>query len=347
MWCGKGEDMTTKGSTYRKPIGLALALSLAIGGGIFSCSRADQPAGVSEKVTIALATLPETALAQIAQAKGYFLKEGLDVTPHLHFFGKLALAEVLEGKADFATVAETPVMFAIMEGKGISIIAAIQSSTKNHAIVARKDKGILTPRDLKGRKIGTTIGITADYFTDAFLAMYGISRSEVEVVNLNPEDHEEALARGRVDAVSTFYPYLRRALSRQGENGIAFYEKDIYTETFNVVATKEFIRQNTGKVRKMLRALVKAEGFARDHQAEAQEIVADFSHINIDIVRNVWGDNEFGVSLAQALVLALEDESQWAIKKGLTSAREVPNYLHYIYFDGLKAVKPEAMRILK
>jgi sulfonate transport system substrate-binding protein len=328
-------------------IRLALALSaLAIGAGFFACSRTDQPAGPIEKVTIAFATLPETALAQIAQEKGYFLNEGLDVTSHLHSFGKLALAEVLEGQADFATVAETPVMIAIMEGEKVSIIATIQSSTENHAIVARKDKGILTPRDLKGRKIGTTVGITADYFTDAFLAMHGISRKEVEVVNLKPENHEEALVGGRVDAVSTFYPYLKRSLNRLGDDGIAFYEKDIYTETFNVVATQEFIRKNPDKVGKILRALVKAEGFAKDHQEEAQETVADFTKINKDIVRDVWGDNKFGVFLDQSLVLALEEQSQWAIRKGLTSARDVPNYLHYVHFDGLKAVKPEAVRIL-
>ncbi len=62
----------------------------------------------------------------------------------MHPYGKTALKEVLEGKADFATVAETPVMFAIMKGEKISIIATIQTSSRNSAIMARKDKGILT-----------------------------------------------------------------------------------------------------------------------------------------------------------------------------------------------------------
>ena len=48
----------------------------------------------------------------------------------MHALWETALKEVLEGKADFATVAETPVMFAIMNGEKISIIATIQTSTK-------------------------------------------------------------------------------------------------------------------------------------------------------------------------------------------------------------------------
>ena len=104
--------------------------ALAICACFFACSRTDQkPAGPPEKVTIAYATLPETALAQVAQSRGYYREEGLEVTARLHPYGKPALEDLLTGKADFATVAETPVMFAIMKGEKISVIATIQTSS--------------------------------------------------------------------------------------------------------------------------------------------------------------------------------------------------------------------------
>ena len=97
----------------------------------------------------------------------------------------------------------------------------------------------------------------------------------------------------------------------------------------------------------MLRALVRAEAFVRENPAEAQKNVADFSGVDIGIVRDIWADASFTVSLDQALILALEDESRWAIDAGLIGARKVPNYLDFIYFDGLKSVKPGAVRILR
>lgn len=110
-------------------IRIALALAaLSIAAGFFACTRTDQSAGPPEKVTIACATPPYTALVDIALAKGYFRQQGLDVTPLFHSLGKAALDEILAGKADFATVAETPVVFAIMNGHKISIIATIQRS---------------------------------------------------------------------------------------------------------------------------------------------------------------------------------------------------------------------------
>ncbi len=42
----------------------------------------------------------------------------------------------------------------------------------------------------------------------------------------------------------------------------------------------------------------------------------------------------------------MEDSARWAIKNKLTDAKKVPNYLDYIYTDALKAVMPEAVRIV-
>lgn len=314
---------------------------------VAACSRIEpQPADPPEKVTIAFATLTETALAQVAKTAGYYREEGLEVTPHLHAYGKLALRDLLEGEAEFATVAETPAMFAILNGEKIAIIASIQSSQKGHAIIARQDKGIRQPQDLKGRKIATTLGTTADFFLDGFLATQGISRKELTVVNLKPEEVEAALVNGAVDATSSFHPFLSNTQKRLGNQALTFYYPELYTMTFNVVATQEFIRRHPDKVRKVLRALVKAETFARENPIEAQTMVAQFTGIPSGVVSEVWANSSFAVTLNQALILVLEDESRWAIENQLSRARTIPNYLDYIYSDGLKSVKPDAVMIL-
>jgi NitT/TauT family transport system substrate-binding protein len=177
--------------------------------------------------------------------------------------------------------------------------------------------------------------------------MQGISRKDVTFVDLTAEKMPEALDLGDVDAASTPHPYSVFAQKKLGDRGITFQNKEIYTATFNLVAKQEFIRQNPGKVVKMIRALVKAEEFVRRHPSEAQKIVADFSGVDIAVVGEVWASQNFGVTLDQSLLPAMEDESRWAIKNRLTGAREVPNYLAFIYFDGLMSVRPEAVTILR
>jgi sulfonate transport system substrate-binding protein len=324
------------------------AATLAMGACFLACTQTERKSGgPTERITIAYSTATDAVLPVIAQARGYYRQEGLEVTPHLHPYGKRALKEVLEGKADFATVAETPVMFEIMNGEKISVIATIQTSSKDNAVVVRKDRGIRTASDLKGRKLAVTSGTTADYFLSAFLAAQGILRKEIKVVDLKAEEIPDALADGRVDAASVFNPYIIQAQKKLGDRGMSFFDENLYTWTFNIVAKQEFIRKNPHTVKKILLALIKAEEFTMRHPAEAQKIVAGFGRLDMVLLRGIWADTTFRVALDQALVLALEDESRWAIKDGLTGAKKVPNYLDFIYFDGLKLVKPQAVGILR
>jgi NitT/TauT family transport system substrate-binding protein len=301
----------------------------------------------NDKITIAYSSTTDAILAEVALEQGYFLQEGLEVAPHIFPYGKLALNDVLEGKADFATVAETPVMLAIMNGEELSIVATIETSNKNNALVARKDRGILTPNDLKGKRVATSVGTSGDYYLDVYLTLHGIDRKDVTVIYLKAEDLPDALANGKVDAISTFYHYVIYAQRKLGADGITFNDEDIYTFTFNIVAKQEFIHDNPEAVKKMLRALIKAEEFVRRHPDAAQKIDADFSKIELSIVQEMWADRTYTVALDQSLVLALEDESRWAIEGGLTTQKSVPDYLDYIYVDGLMSVKPEAVRFLK
>lgn len=331
-----------------RPIWILITVAVLVMGSFMACSRTDrESAGPPEKATIAIAATADSVLAQVAQAKEYFRAEGVDATAHLQPYGKLCLQELLEGKADFATVAETPVMFAIMKGAKISVIATIESSHRGNAIVAIKDRGILTLNDLKGKKVAMTRGTTSDYFLDAILAVNGVARDEVKAVDMKAEEMTGALANGAVDAVSTFNTYAYPAKKMLGERGIMFQDKNIYTFTFNVVATQEFIRKNPGMVRKILRALVKAEEFVRQNPAGAQKIVSGFSGTDPTMLHDIWADTSFAVSLDQSLLLALEDESRWAIKQKLTSVTKEPNYLDYIHLDGLREIKPDAVRILR
>lgn len=313
---------------------------------LIGCSRsAEPPPGRPEQTTFALAALPDTALAQISQELGFFAYEGLNTALHVHRYGKPALQEVLDGKADFATVAETPVMYAALKGEKISIIATIFTTNLSNLVVGRKDNGIGSTKELKGKKIATTFGTTSEFFLSTFLITHGISLDDVQLVDLRPEAIPDALARGEIDAASLFSPFTAITMRKLGQNGIAFRDKDIYRYNFMIVATQQFIRKHPDRVRRFLKALVKAEAYAAKEPAKSQEIVARFLGEPIEAVRDYWAEGTFAVGLDQTLVLSLEDEFEWALKKEKHAA-QAPNPLEFIYLDGLKSVKPDAVRIL-
>ena len=306
-----------------------------------------KPAGPPEKLTIAIPKNINPVLVKIADAKGFFREEGLDITLQLHPFGKAALQSLLDGKADLATAADTPIMFAMMKGAQLSVLATIDTSTKDEAIIARKDRGIASAQDLKGRRVGVTLGTAGDYFLDSYLVLNALSRKDIVIVDMKPDVMTEALMQGKVDAVSVWNPLLTTLRKELGERGTMLHSDSTYTETFDMVSMQTLTGQRPEAIRRFLRALVKAEAYVASSPRESQRIMVEFSGMDIELLAGIWNDFQYNLSLNQSLLVTLEDQARWAIKNGLTDRRDLPNFYESLYIDGLKSVKPEAVRIIR
>ena len=330
---------------WRMFLAVCCAVTLA------SCDKAPiQAAGSAgsegrQKVTVAYTTQPQSTLIHVAANKGYFSNQGLDVQPLIHSFGKAALQSILDGKADFATVAETPVMFSVLKGDKIFVIANIESSNVNNAVLARPDAGIVKAADLKGKRIGFTPGTTSDFFLDSFLTAQGLTRKEITPVPLTPNEMQEALQTGKVDAVSSWNYTLTQIKHQLGAQAVIFYDRQIYTETFNIAAMQDFVQRNPQAVTRFLRALIQAEDFVAKNPQEAQDIMAASIKVDKELVREVWDAFNYQVRLEQNLLITLEDETRWAMKNKLTDKTVMPNYKDYIHVESLMAVRRETVKL--
>ena len=313
---------------------------------VMGCQKSpSQIAEPPQKITVAYTNQPQSTLVHVAVAKGYFPEEGLAVQSLLHTYGKAALQSVIENKADFATVAETPVMFSVLKGEKIFVIANIEASNMNNAVVARKDAGISDASDLRGKRIAFTPGSTSDFFLDSLLTANGLTRKEIQPVALKPEEMQDAIMTKKVDAVCTWNYPLTQISRKLGSNGITFYDREIYTETFNIAARQEFVQKNPETIKRFLRALIKAEDFVAKNPDEAQAIMSADTKIDKSLIQEVWSSFGYHVILDQTLQITLEDETRWAMKNKLTDLTIIPDYPKFIHLDSLGAVKPEAIKM--
>ncbi|KWT74905.1 ABC transporter substrate-binding protein [Candidatus Magnetominusculus xianensis] len=300
-----------------------------------------------KKVTIASVNDLHAAVVNLAFKKGYFKDEGLDADIVQHSFGKAALKTMIAGNADFAAVAETPVMFSILKGEKIYILSSIQNSAKAAFVIARKDSGISTVDTLNGKTIGIPKGTTGDYFFYLFCMVHGIKYSELKFIDKKPEELLDALLRGEVDAVSVWQPYALEILKRLSDKVTVFQIEGIYTATFTLTAKQEYVQRNPEIVERILAGLYRAEQFMRQEPVKSQEILADCCKLDIAMVQELWGVNNFDLTLDQYLVNLLDNEAQWAISEHIVETHVDADYLDYIYLSGLKKVKPYAVSIIK
>jgi NitT/TauT family transport system substrate-binding protein len=304
--------------------------------------------GPLEKVTVGAETSLLTAAIWLAESKGYFESEGLDVTIKEFDSGKASFQAMLDGVGiDISTVAPTPIMFSSFKRDDFAIFATFVYSYDDVKVIARKDKGIATAKDLKGKKVGTPAGTTGQFFLNAFLTDNGILASDVEELDFSPSDLPGALEKNQVDAIVIWEPHGYLARRRLGGNAARLPSSEVYKETFNYVVMKEYAARHPEILAKFLRATDTATAFITEKTAEAQDIVARRLMLDSNTTVALWDDFRFEMSLDQALIRTLEQEGIWAIRNGLVDEPKIPNYLEYIHLESLKTINPKAVTIQK
>ncbi|GBE05826.1 MAG TPA: transporter substrate-binding domain-containing protein [Nitrospirae bacterium] len=343
------KTFSTENSVRRKFFlwitGMIAVAVLLIGG----CERfgGQKPGKQIDKVTLGVsATSLLPSMVHIAKAKGYFLEQGIDMEIMGYPTGKHALAAVLKKEVNIGTVADTPIVFNSFVRDDFSAFATIVDSARHAKALARKDRNIETPQDLTGKKIATTRGTTAHFFMDVFFVFNGMDPSAIEVYDLKPKEMVRAIVNGDVDSIFAWEPNISKAQNILGDNAVFLPANVGYMATFNLVSKNDFIENNPELIKRVLRALSKAEKFIKENRDESVDIIAQ--HLNADHgkINTLWDMYEFRLSLSQSLLITMEDEARWAIKNNLTDKTEVPNYLDFIYIDALEEVRPEAVSII-
>ncbi len=157
----------------------------------------------------------------------------------------------------------------------------------------------------------------------------------------------EQITAGAIDAIVSFEPtpyVIEKAL---GSNAIAWSAQDVEDTYAVLISTDEFIENHPQVIERYVRALAQAEQYLKNHVAEAKNILKKAVKYDNLYIAYMWPKVTFYLVLEQQFVLVLEDEARWAIKNKLTDETIVPNYLNFIYFDALKAIKPEAVTIIR
>ena len=322
-------------------------VALGFGGYGWLGQKQDTP---RDKITIAIPGEPLNALLIIAKELDLFSREGIDLIVKDEYStgtGARALEGMLAGRVDVATsVAETALVFKSFQRQDFSVIASNGSSDNDAKIVARKDRGLTKLSDLRGKRIGTPKGTSMDFFLHVLLVKNGISQKDVAIRYGKLEELPVALAKGEIDALSVREPYVSEAMKLSEGNAFVLAEPGLYVKTLNVVALNSFIREKPDTVKKFLRALIRAEEFAKKEPDQAMKIVSNRLKLGQSEMIALWPNLDLRISLDQRLLLSLEDEARWAITNKLTEATQVPNYLNFVYPDGLAAVRPEGVTII-
>lgn len=304
-----------------------------------------RPVAPLPQATLFTTRAPFSAATLLAESRGWFREAGVDVMVKERQSGRLALAELTDGNGDFATAAETPIMFALLKSTPIKVIATLGVSFDNTTLIGRKDRGITSSDDLPGHRVGYSPGTNSQYFLDTFLEYRGQPLGSIERIPLKPEEMIQALIKGEVDVIAAWTPLNHQALTALGDNGLELRIGSIYRWSWNLVARDEGLA-NGPLATPIITALMRATAeILRDPHGCAHEL-APLIGMPADKLVQVWKYTHFDVTLDQSLLLNLEQQARWAIASGLTEQKVVPNFLVGVSARALRSIDPEIVTLI-
>lgn len=185
------------------------------------------PAFAADKLTVLLDWFvnPDHAPLVIAKERGYFADAGLEVEMIAPADPNDPPKLVAAGKAEIAISYQPQLHFQVAEGLPLVRFGTVVATPLNSLVVL--DAGpIKTIADLKGRKIGYSIGGFEDALLGAMLGRHGLSRSDVTLINVNFSLSPSILA-GQVDAViGAFRNFELNQMAIVGHPGRAFFPEE-------------------------------------------------------------------------------------------------------------------------
>lgn len=299
----------------------------------------------TEPVTFCRPNNMVSALLYIAEAKGFFARHHIEPTFQTTTNAKICNDMLLAGKAVVMTGAEAPFTYLAPSNPPVSIIAMLQRNPET-AIFARKDRGIHAFSDLKGKRIGYLPGTTSIFFLERVLKKYGILRTEIKRIALQPPAMPQALVGSAIDAFSMWEPWGAAAMSQLGESGIMLSDPEIYEYEAILTARNDFLGEKPEAAKNILRALIDAENFMHQNDAEAFQILTKAIAFEPEVFKKIWPNYRHKVRLEDA-PLKLMQENFLMLKEADENFKDLPSpdMRSFVNAGFLKAVAPERVSL--
>jgi NitT/TauT family transport system substrate-binding protein len=309
---------------------------------IFTCAivRAGEPLRVS------VTRMSVSAPLFYAQEHGLFKKAGLAVELREFELGKTSVEEMLAGKLDVAFAAVTPLVYKCMEGEQFRILGTVGASTGLVALAARKDFGIQTLADVRGKRVGVVRQTSGEFFFDTLRVLNRIPRDSVHIENRSVQGLDAGMRDGTLDAAVMWEPQLQMLRMSLTNRLILFYGEGLYTFSWNMVVLPDTIQKRRGELEKFMDALFEAADLIEANPtAAAAELIARLGAQGRELTIG-FKDNRYRPQLGQELLVQMEGEARWIISRD-NRTNTPPNVLRWVDTSILKKSHGSAVTVIQ
>ena len=293
--------------------------------------------------------------------KGLFKKHGIDLKLKVVNTGTDMVNAMQKKEVQIGDMSVTTFLKARHDGSPFTVIGFIMNDANATnaddplAIIARKEAGIRSVEDLKGKKIGLAKGQTSDEYFKMVLNRRGMKYEDFSIESImSPPALAGALGKGTVDAIVSWEPFNTMALEAAPGSHVVLRGGGHLSYIMVATVHDPMLRDNPKTVQSFVNGLAAASHYTRQHRDEAVEIFKKWvPNIEISVARkavqHIKYDPRVSKASLQAFANAQDELLKLTLKPGtkpikitdivLASYTEAAQKAHPEYFADLAPLK--------
>jgi NitT/TauT family transport system substrate-binding protein len=253
-----------------------------------------QPGGPGSLTTISVGVSPSASVAPvyIAQQRGYFREQGLNVKPVVAQSGAVIVPQLLRGQLQFGLADTVGAITAIENGVALKLVAVATVGSRRDD----DDSSGLVVKDPSltvARLAGKTIAINqikggAELVAEAAIDAKGGDSRKVKFVEVPFPDMQNVVSSGRADGAVVNEPFLTAALTAKLKTMLspqAAAAQGLPLTTY--AASAQYAGQHGDIVRRFQRALTQAAVYARTHPQAVRQVTSQHTTLPPSVVAHM------------------------------------------------------------
>lgn len=307
-------------------------LAAALVGTLVTGCGGDASAGDARHVTVTVGyqskTINTVTAGTLLRSLGYFERalaaqgerDGISYQVEWQDYatGAPITAQMTAGKIDIGSMGDFPLLINAARGKQLNRPTRLVSVTGYNlrgalnTVVTAPDSKLTSLKDLRGRKVSTSVGSAADGTLVRALQRAGLdAEKDISKLNQQPAVGASALQAGSADALSQFVAWPGLLVFQ--DKAKALYDgAELNLPTFHGVTVREdFAEQRPKVLDAFLAAQIEATNYLNEHPVQASEKVAKATGLPPEVVYLYNGDGgiaTFDPAVKPQLVAALKKD---------------------------------------
>jgi NitT/TauT family transport system substrate-binding protein len=272
---------------------IAITAVVVTGCGLLNGDSAEKSAQGAENGVIRIGILAtvDNAPVKVAEKRGFFREQGLDVEVKVFGSGPEAMDEVRGGRLDICLINYVSFFQAAANGMDGRVVAdAYQATPESLVLMTRPDAGIREPKDLLGTKISVHApGNINELLVKALLKANGLDPDGASYVPVKFPDIQAALDSKQIAAGVMVEPYISRAAQEIGATPALKIATGPTADMplSGYVAQTKFAQDNPGKVAAFQRGLRKANDLANNDRSSLGDALFELAKVPADGVASL------------------------------------------------------------